>query len=216
MRPAQLQALVARAAAMGNMLPAATVALLRDAPAGLEVLLLQKSRKVAFSGLWVFPGGKVEPADVSRGEDGEEDVLRTAARAAAREAAEETALPVDPASLLFFSHWLPPQAEVEKRGRGFSTFFFAAAAQDAGAVAVDGGEISTHAWLRPADALERHAGGSLNMLPPTWITLERLSRIRPPVACKGGRCTLRSTVARRAPRQPLTHAVARCDVLLRV
>lgn len=163
----------------GNIFTAATVAMLRDAPRGLEVLLLQKSRTVSFSGLWVFPGGRVEDADVARNGHGAEDVLLTAARAAVREATEETCLTLEPSELVFFSHWLPPAAEVQKRGKGFSTFFFAAdaGAQAADAVEVDGGEIATHEWLLPCEALERHAAGNLQMLPPTWMTLEGLSRV---------------------------------------
>jgi 8-oxo-dGTP pyrophosphatase MutT (NUDIX family) len=43
---------------------AATVALLRDAPAGPEVYLLRRVRAMAFAGgMHVFPGGSVDPAD---------------------------------------------------------------------------------------------------------------------------------------------------------
>ncbi|MBT0767538.1 NUDIX domain-containing protein [Kineosporia sp. J2-2] len=44
--------------------PAATVALLRDSPAGPEVYLLRRVPKMAFApGMYVFPGGSVDPAD---------------------------------------------------------------------------------------------------------------------------------------------------------
>ena len=43
---------------------AATVALLRDSPAGPEVYLLRRVRGMAFAGgMHVFPGGSVDPAD---------------------------------------------------------------------------------------------------------------------------------------------------------
>ncbi len=43
---------------------AATIALVRDAPGGLEVYLLRRVRAMAFaSGMHVFPGGSVDPAD---------------------------------------------------------------------------------------------------------------------------------------------------------
>jgi 8-oxo-dGTP pyrophosphatase MutT (NUDIX family) len=45
--------------------PAATVVPLRDGPAGLEVLMLRRSGRGAFGGMWVFPGGKVESEDRS-------------------------------------------------------------------------------------------------------------------------------------------------------
>jgi hypothetical protein len=43
---------------------AATVVLLRDAPDGLQVLLLERpGHRGAFAGAWVFPGGVVDPQD---------------------------------------------------------------------------------------------------------------------------------------------------------
>ena len=45
---------------------AATVALVRDAPGGLEVYLLRRVRGMAFAGgMHVFPGGSVDPADAT-------------------------------------------------------------------------------------------------------------------------------------------------------
>ena len=45
---------------------AATIALVRDAPAGLEVYLLRRVRGMAFAGgMHVFPGGSVDPADAT-------------------------------------------------------------------------------------------------------------------------------------------------------
>lgn len=47
-------------------LPAATVTLVRDAPRGLEVLMLQRSPSLAFMpGAHVFPGGALDAADDS-------------------------------------------------------------------------------------------------------------------------------------------------------
>ncbi len=44
--------------------PAATIVLLRDGAEGLEALLLQRHRSSRFvPGAWVFPGGRVDPAD---------------------------------------------------------------------------------------------------------------------------------------------------------
>jgi 8-oxo-dGTP pyrophosphatase MutT (NUDIX family) len=46
--------------------PAATVTLVRDAPGGLEVLLLERSQSLRFMpGAFVFPGGALDPADSS-------------------------------------------------------------------------------------------------------------------------------------------------------
>jgi 8-oxo-dGTP pyrophosphatase MutT (NUDIX family) len=44
--------------------PAATVVVLRDGPAGLEVYLQRRTRTMGYAaGLWVFPGGAIDPAD---------------------------------------------------------------------------------------------------------------------------------------------------------
>jgi 8-oxo-dGTP pyrophosphatase MutT (NUDIX family) len=49
-------------------LPAATVTLVRDAPRGLEVLMLKRSLSLKFMpGAYVFPGGGLDPADSSPG-----------------------------------------------------------------------------------------------------------------------------------------------------
>jgi 8-oxo-dGTP pyrophosphatase MutT (NUDIX family) len=44
--------------------PSATILLVRDAPAGLEVFMVQRHHRVDFAtGALVFPGGKVDPGD---------------------------------------------------------------------------------------------------------------------------------------------------------
>jgi 8-oxo-dGTP pyrophosphatase MutT (NUDIX family) len=46
--------------------PAATVVLVRDTDNGLEALLMRRHRAAGFvPGAWVFPGGRVDPADVA-------------------------------------------------------------------------------------------------------------------------------------------------------
>ncbi len=84
---------------------AATVVLLRDGAAGLEVLMGRRSRSTRFSaGAYVFPGGAVDPCDVRaiphcRGVDAAEADARFAEKqalryylAAARELFEEAGL----------------------------------------------------------------------------------------------------------------------------
>ena len=44
--------------------PAATIVLVRDGDQGLEALLVQRSKAVRhMGGMWVFPGGRVDPDD---------------------------------------------------------------------------------------------------------------------------------------------------------
>ena len=152
--------------AVGELILAATVVVLRDGPDGLETLLLRRNSKLGFAGgMWVFPGGRVDEADHdSAGEEA------TARRAAAREAAEEAGLVVDPDALVPFAHWTPP----ERPMRRFATWFFLAEAPST-VVEVDGGEIVDHLWARPADGLGRHAAGEVELMPPTFQTLAVLS-----------------------------------------
>ena len=149
--------------------PAATVVLLRDARPGLEVLLLRRNADLAFAGgMWVFPGGRVDPADLAAGTPGDE--LAAARRAAVREAVEEAGVTVASSTLVPFSHWTPPASSPTR----FSTWFFVAAVPATDEVTVDGSEIDDHCWIAPADALARRDMGHLDLAPPTWITLWQL------------------------------------------
>jgi 8-oxo-dGTP pyrophosphatase MutT (NUDIX family) len=148
-------------------IPAATVVIVRDGAAGLEVLMMHKSKDLkAFGGMWVFPGGRVDDAD----RVGARDDTAAARQAAVREAAEEADLVIDPDSLVFFAHWLPPGYEM----RRFATWFFLAPATEA-SVTVDGGEIHEHIWLRPTDALAQRDAGEMQFVPPTFVTLSMLA-----------------------------------------
>jgi 8-oxo-dGTP pyrophosphatase MutT (NUDIX family) len=144
-------------------IPAATVVLIRDGVTGLETLMLRKNAALAFGGMWVFPGGRVDPGDG----DGEEG----ARRAAARESREEADLVVDPATLVPYAHWVPPPIAPKR----FATWFFLAPAPEGGEVTIDMGEIHDHVWVAPATALDRHANGEIELAPPTWVTLNRLA-----------------------------------------
>ena len=150
----------------GDPIPAATVVLVRDRDGAVETLMLKKNSKLAFGGMWVFPGGRIDDAD----REGVEDIEGAARRAAVREALEEAALVVDEASLAFVSHWTPPGLAPKR----FATWFFVAPAPE-GAVAIDMGEIHEEAWMRPTDALARRDGGEIELAPPTWVTLHYLS-----------------------------------------
>ena len=85
-------------------MPAATVVVLRDGPEGPETLMLRKNSKIAFGGMWVFPGGKVDDEDW----DGAGEDVDAARNAAIREAAEEAHLRVEAHEMVVFAHWIPP------------------------------------------------------------------------------------------------------------
>ena len=150
------------------LIPAATVLLVRDTSSGPETVLMRRNLGLSFAeGAWVFPGGRIDPADYHE----PDDHMGAAVRAAVRETHEEAGLRVGADSLQYYSHWIPPP-QAPKR---FSTWFFVARAPE-GEVTVDQGEILEHAWCRPADALERAHDREMEILPPTWMTLHDLAQ----------------------------------------
>ncbi len=149
--------------------PSATVVLVRSVETSLEVLMVRRSRDLRhMGGMWVFPGGRVDPADG----DFEADPEATALAAAVRETREETGLEVSADTLHCISHWTTPKG-AKKR---FATWFYAGLLHVEQDVVVDGGEIAEHRWVRPADALAEQTRGELKLMPPTFITLLELER----------------------------------------
>lgn len=155
-----------------ELIPSATVLLLRDGRDSIEVLMLRRNSKIAFAGMWVFPGGKVDPHEMVAGDD-----FASARLAAVREAREETELVVNSSELIAWSHWQPPLTPAVKMGgprRRFRTWFFVARAPE-GLVVIDDGEIKAHEWLSPTDALSRRDAGEIEIAPPTFVTLKQIS-----------------------------------------
>ncbi len=75
-----------------------------------------------------------------------------------------------PEALIPFAHWITPVFQKTR----FDTWFFLAK-HPYGQVAVhDNEELTSAAWMRPEDALERNAAGEIVLLPPTMITLNEL------------------------------------------
>jgi len=153
--------------ANGELIPAATVVLLRDGDEGMETLMLRKNSKIAFAGMWVFPGGKIDPEDGG----GSEDTEHCARCAASREAMEEAALDISAQEMHWFSHWTPPAMG----NRRFSTWFFAARAP-LGEVTIDDGEITESQWITPQQALAQHGRGEIELVPPTYVSLHYLAQ----------------------------------------
>ena len=145
--------------------PAATVVVLRDGPDGPETLMLRKNSKIAFGGMWVFPGGKVDAEDW----EGAEDDVDAARTAAIREAEEEARLRVEAHEMVLFAHWIPPSIAPKR----YATWFFAAPVEDDDVI-IDDGEIIDMEWTTPAAALTRHHEGEIEIVPPTWVTLDTL------------------------------------------
>ncbi len=151
--------------------PASSVILLRDAPAGLEVLYLRRNPTLAFhGGYWVFPGGRIDPDDYTAG--GRGDLPAAARRAAVREAREEAGLDVSDDSLAFAIHWTTPTTSRIR----FATWFFVAPTTGE-TVTIDGGEIHEHQWLQPSAALDQQRAGTVKLAAPTFALTTRLTEL---------------------------------------
>lgn len=167
---------------------AATVIMVRDQPDGLHVYLQRRVRTMAFAaGMHVFPGGAVEPDDISRADallverpdvaslpfgrrpansPGEDNLASRVA--AVRETLEETSHDLgDPVRLSYVGHWVTPEVE----DRRFDTRFYAAAVDEDHHVRENSPESDADRWMRPADALAESAAGKILMLPPTIVSL---------------------------------------------
>jgi 8-oxo-dGTP pyrophosphatase MutT (NUDIX family) len=148
--------------------PAASVVLLRrggkHGDRALEVLLLKRTEEAKFMpGVWVFPGGAVDPGD---GDD-EDGYRACAVRELAEEAGIELALEEE---LVLFSRWITP----EVISRRFDAWFFLALAPAHTPPKPDGTETTDAAWFEPAQALEAQAAGKLALAFPTVKQLESL------------------------------------------
>lgn len=123
--------------------------------------------------MWVFPGGRVDAADVLT--DVDLTSIDAARRAAVREAREESGLSLDEEQLVAISHWVPPAFNFKR----FATWFFVAPAPaDAHLAAADGSETTDHMWVTPTEAMARRDRGEIELAPPTWVTLHYIARAR--------------------------------------
>jgi 8-oxo-dGTP pyrophosphatase MutT (NUDIX family) len=160
---------------------AATVLLLRPAARGFEVYLQRRVGSMAFaSGMYVFPGGTVDAADLDGpllaagwparlGRPGREAFA--VVRAAVREVAEETGVRLAAGDLVPWSRWITPVFEP----RRYDTYFFLAALPAGQQPANVSGEADRTEWLRPAEAVAGFEAGAVVMLPPTIETLRGLA-----------------------------------------
>ena len=147
--------------------PASTVILLRrggrHSDRELEVLLVRRNPEARFMpGVWVFPGGAVDPADG----DGEE-----ANRACAvRELREEAGIEVDASELVAYSRWVTPRVVPVR----FDTRFYLALAPPHSPPKPDGNETVDAAWRAPSEALAARERGEIELVFPTIKHLESL------------------------------------------
>ena len=139
---------------------AATLAILRDAPGGLEVLLTVRPLELRFmGGAVVFPGGAVDSTDP--------DERFTALR----EAEEEVGFPdVGIDRLVPAGRWVTPLGAPIR----FDTHFFIVESPPDWTPRPDAREVADCYWSTAAAALTQLASGAIAMAPPTVEMLQRL------------------------------------------
>jgi 8-oxo-dGTP pyrophosphatase MutT (NUDIX family) len=143
----------------------ASVILLRDGAADLELLLVRRNPAQRFmGGYWVFPGGAVDAA--------EGQGARAHRAAAVRELREEAGIAgVDGGDLVTYSRWITPEL-IETR---FDTHFYVARAPAGATGRADGVECVDLRWSTPRAALDAHANGHFALVFPTKRHLEELT-----------------------------------------
>jgi len=115
-------------------------------------------------GVWVFPGGAVDPEDA-----GDEEAAHKAC--AVRELREEAGIELPPASeLVAWSRWITPEPVPVR----FDTRFYVTLAPAHSPPRPDGLETTEASWATPSDALERQRAGELDLVFPTIKHLESL------------------------------------------
>lgn len=145
--------------------PAASIVLLRrggkHSQRALEVLLLRRSEDARFMpGVWVFPGGSLDPADGT-----DEPGLRACAL---RELAEEAGIELDAGEeLVPFTRWITPEAIATR----FDAWFFLALAPAHTPPRPDGVETTEARWFQPQEALDAQRAGELLLSFPTVTQL---------------------------------------------
>ncbi|MCP5207293.1 MAG: NUDIX hydrolase [Hahellaceae bacterium] len=166
-----------------SLIPSATVVLCHQdnsSSPSFNVLLLKRNSKLhTHGGSWVFPGGKIDPADYqsadlshNQPEDfnyfrfDESQQTTIAKHAAVREAQEEAGVELAAHSLHLISRWITPET-LKKR---FDTRFFITETTTPH-IEIDGGEIHEAMWISPANALVQYKRGLMILPPPTFITL---------------------------------------------
>jgi 8-oxo-dGTP pyrophosphatase MutT (NUDIX family) len=118
-------------------------------------------------GVWVFPGGAVDPDD-GEGIEGHRSC-------AVRELAEEAAIELaEGAELVLFSRWVTP----EVISRRFDAWFFLALAPAHAPPRPDGIETTEAGWFAPVTALDAQAAGEMALAFPTIAQLQALAQFK--------------------------------------
>ncbi|MDP9495761.1 MAG: NUDIX domain-containing protein [Actinomycetota bacterium] len=182
--------------------PAASVILVRGVEAKVEVLVVERPGRGYFGGLYVFPGGAVDPVDhselarrVVNGPDQDHEFRAAALREVAEEVGlalttdgvvtapdlrgeelfgsfDEEGSRLDGDRLVLISRWVTPALAPVR----FDTWFFVVAVEDCPPIRLDPNELIGHMWADPKEVLAMHQRGDLALILPTLTHLRWLTR----------------------------------------
>src|SRR4029453_11589452 len=85
---------------------------------------------------------------------------------------EEEALRLAGHAMFYVRHWVTPGVAP----RRYDTRFFVTLAPPAQTPLHDDREVIANTWVKPKEALDRHAEGTFLMLPPTIASLRAMCR----------------------------------------
>lgn len=163
---------------------ASTVILVRDGADGIEVFMQRRAATMAFAPkMVVFPGGRVDPADLTA--DVSDEVVNAAASgfgidaesargvvaAAVREVEEESGVRLAAGDLRLRARWITPAFEP----RRYDTFFFAARLPDGQEAVGETSETTEDFWGSASSLLAEGEAGTLRLMPPTIVCLEEVA-----------------------------------------
>lgn len=194
-------------------IPAVSVLPLRDGPGGLHAFVQHRVATMDFAaGAVVFPGGRIDPADLAAGTaltlqaateadhttawrhtESIAGGARTLLATAVREVAEETGARLEPGALVAWDNWVTP-ARYPKR---FDVRFFVYAVPpwQTSEFANTTTEADASRWTPVAELVERTERGELAMLPPTRTIVDELAALG----------TLADVLALRPRIEPIQH-----------
>ncbi|MGZ4110302.1 MAG: NUDIX hydrolase [Actinomycetota bacterium] len=178
----------------GDLRPAASVIAGRDGPAGLELLVIERSRSSRFlPGYVAFPGGASDASDADLAIEWFGTADEASRACAIRELAEETGFtltadglgpvggwdPLSPVNMAppsvdqlpEIAHWIAPE-EVRVR---FDARYYAVASIDGLQPMPDGSEAASAWWAGPVELVEDHLAGRRKLYWPTYYTMTHLS-----------------------------------------
>ncbi len=179
---------------------AATVILLRNHKDGLQTLLLCRGNsRTVMNSAWVFPGGKVDKADLNQADSiqcqlttpakellNEPNLKSSLAAAlfetACRETREETGVRLDPSQLHTWSRWVTPN-EPSMMKKRFDARFFITALPDGQTAIHDGTEATDSQWITASKALQNYKDLKIVLAPPQIMTLIALTNFNDVEEC---------------------------------